>query len=204
MVCHALEDLQFDVGQGTDGQRHALPRQAVEELHIFVAAHAVIDAPHLQDVQGFADIGRRSLFARVRHGRQALAQRPREHLGEFRRGVAGLRRIQSDGGEQVFVRQDGLQGVHRIRGAQVPQEAGDQTPADAELRLPLEQRPVDAAEHRIQSDAARNMGLGVAEYLHVHDTLFMRLAQVGSRQRMKIVGVAQHVGTGIIDVQEGL
>ena len=45
VVClHVLEHLQFDVGEGADGQRHAGLGQFPDQGRVFHAAHTVVDA----------------------------------------------------------------------------------------------------------------------------------------------------------------
>jgi predicted outer membrane lipoprotein len=66
-----FEHAQLDVGQRAHRERHALARQALHQGRVLGAAHAVVDALHLQHVERGADVGRRALLARMGHQVQA-------------------------------------------------------------------------------------------------------------------------------------
>ena len=97
-----------------------------------------------------------------------------------------------------------LERAHRFLGTQVAQEADDQPVADAELALAVGECAADAVECSLERDAPCRVRLRIEEDLDVHDAVGMRTAQIGHRQCVEIVLVAQHVGPGIVEVEEGL
>ena len=53
-------------------------------------------------------------------------------------------------------------------------------------------------------DAASGVYLRIEEQLDVDDALFVCTREIRACQQFKILGVAQHVGRGIVDVEKGL
>jgi hypothetical protein len=102
-LCSAmrLEDAQLDVGQRAHRQRHARRRQALHQRRVFGAAHAVVDALHLQHVQRSLDVGRRAFFAGMGHEVQAEFAAAREHARELLRRVAAFAAVQAHA-DEVF------------------------------------------------------------------------------------------------------
>ncbi len=164
----------------------------------------MIDAADFEQVEGFVDVLRRPFLAGVSDCQQPLAPGTVEYGRELRWRVALFRRVEPHGDECVLVGQGRLQGPHRIRRAQVAQKTQDQMVRDTELCLPFAQCAGDALQDRLEGNAALGVGLRVEENLNMDHALLMRLAQIRRRELVKVFGIAQHVGAGVIDVQKGL
>src|ERR1700675_4025766 len=100
------------------------------------------------------------------------------------------------------MREGFLQGAHRLRGAQMAQKTQDQAARDAEFPLCLRDRAAETVEHGGERDPASCVSLRIEENLRMHDSLRVRFAQVGLRERMKVINVAQHGGAVIINVEK--
>jgi hypothetical protein len=199
-----VEHVEPDVRQRAHRQRHPFLRQAQHQCGILLTAHAVVDALHVQDVEGLVDIGGRPLLAGMRDGGQARFARPPEHRLKLRRWMAGLRGVESHGREGSAKRQRRFERGHGIRGTQMPEEAQDQPGTDARVAFSGLQRPPDAGDHGGHGHAPRRVSLRVEEDLDVDHPLLGHPAQIGGGQRVEVFLVAQHGGTGIVDVQERL
>ena len=204
MVLDAREHLQFDVRERTHGQRHALAREARDQGRILVAAYAVVDALHVQNIEGLLDVARWSFLARMGDGFEPEGARPLEHGGEFRRRMTSFGRIQTDGREQVLVGKCLLERAHGVRLAQIPQEAQDQPGTRPHGPLRLVERTANTGDDDLDFHAAPTVRLRIEEDLDVHDPLLLRLAQIVARQEVEILRVAQHRRTRIINVEKRL
>jgi len=89
------------------------------------------------------------------------------------------------------MRQGRLESLHRGRGAEVAQKTQDQAVSDPELLLPLAQSAGDAFQYGGEGDTPVGVGLWIEENLNMDHTLLMRLVQIGFRQSVKILSVAQ-------------
>ncbi|MDT4829345.1 hypothetical protein FQZ97_627620 [compost metagenome] len=165
-------------------------------------AHTVVDAFDLEQVQGFPDVLRRTFLARVGDGEEALAAGAVEHPLELARRVALLRAVQAHGNEGVAVGQGLVQGLLRFFFGEVAEEAQDQPGADAQLLAAVLQRLADAGQHHLEGDAPVGMGLGIEEGLGVDHVLRLAALQVGPGQVVEILLGAQHVGAGVVEVEE--
>jgi hypothetical protein len=87
---------------------------------------------------------------------------------------------------------------------QVAQEAQDQAGADAQLRLRLLARPVQAVDHHADGHATVGVGLRVEEELGMHHVVGRGALEVGPGHVEEVGLVQQHAGTGVVDVQEAL
>lgn len=113
-----------------------------------------------------------------------------------------LRTVEADADKGVAKRHGLLQGLERFLLGQVTQEAEDQTVADAQLFLAVEQRLLDAAQHYLEGNATVSVGLRVEERFDMDDVLRLAALQVGPGQVVEILLGAQHVGTGVIQVEK--
>ena len=118
--------------------------------------------------------------------------------------MAHFGRVEPDGDEGVSVGQGLLEGGHgRVR-AEMAQEAQDQRRRDAEAGSSVLEGPVQAADDRLQRDAALGVGLGIEEDLSSPDVLGRRPLQVGAGQVVEVLLLAQHGAGRVIDVEEGV
>jgi hypothetical protein len=65
-------------------------------------------------------------------------------------------------------------------------------------------RPDQPVDHRAHRHAARGVGLRVEEQLGVDDAIGVGPREVRDRQVVEVLGVAQHVAAGVVDVEERL
>ena len=114
MLGHRLEYAQLDVGQRTDGQRHALRRQTLDQRLALDAAHAVVNALHLEHVERAFDVRRRTLLASMRHQFQPQLAGAGKDAAKLLRRMAALATVESDADEQLAVRQRRLERGQRI------------------------------------------------------------------------------------------
>ena len=63
-----FDDLEADVGEGTDGERDPVAGKAGDQFRVFEAADAVVDAFGVAEVEGVGDLGCRALLAGVGDG----------------------------------------------------------------------------------------------------------------------------------------
>ena len=104
VVGQVVEDAELHVRQWADRERNLLVDQPVHQRLVLHAPDPVVDAPHVQQVEGFTDVCGRALLPRVRHRQQPFRSRPVEHRLELRRRVPGLRGVESDRRERVAMR----------------------------------------------------------------------------------------------------
>ncbi|MPN34990.1 hypothetical protein SDC9_182484 [bioreactor metagenome] len=90
MLFQPVEDAQLDVGQRADGQWNLLARKAGHQGRVLRCAHAMVDALHLQQVQGFDDVGWRAFLTCVGDDMQAEIAATCEQTGELGGWVALL------------------------------------------------------------------------------------------------------------------
>ena len=204
VIGHLVEYPQPHVRQRTHRERHALARQACNQCRVLHATHAMVDAPHLQQIQGFLDVGGRSFLPGVGHRQQAQAPGAFEHGRELRGWMARFGGIEPDSREAVAPRQRLLQRLHRIGGRQMAQETQDQPVRDSGPRLRLTQCPGQPLHDHGHRHPAGGVGLRIKENLGVDDAVGVRPLQIGAGHGVEIIGVPQHVGASVVDVQEGL
>jgi hypothetical protein len=96
VILDAREHGKLDVGERADGQRHLLRYQSLAQRGILLAAHAMVDAHRLQQIERFDDVFRRTFLAGVRDGQESLGASAREHFGESGRRIPDLGGIQAD------------------------------------------------------------------------------------------------------------
>ena len=204
VLLHGLEHAQLDVGQRADSQRGALASQTFDQFRIFDAAHAVVDAFHVQHVQRVDDVFGRALFACVGHQVQAQLLAARENAGEFFGWMASLAGVQPDADEEVAIRQRLLQGFQGLLFAQVAQEAHDQGRADAQFGAGALTGAVQALDHDLERHASVGVRLRIEEQLGVHDVVRFGLEEVGPGHVVKVLLFQQDRGPGVVDVEEAL
>lgn len=204
MLGHRAEDAQAQVGQRADGERDRLARQPGDQRRVLDRTHAVIDARRAEQVERLDHVGRRPLLAGVGDHRLAEFAAARENPRELARRMPLLRRIEAEAMNPV---KPGLglgQRGERLFLAEMAQEAEDQQAADAPALAPDAQALLEAVEHRPVGDAARRVGLRIEEDLGMDDVIRRRPLEVSEHQVAEIVGGAQHVGAGVVEVEEGL
>ena len=204
VIGHGLEYTQADVGERADGQRHAFAHQTRDQSGVLQRPHAVIDARRPQQVEGLADIFRRTFLAGMGNDRLAEGAAAGEDAFELAGRIALFRRIEP---EAVDPRQMRLGFGQRGKGvflAEMTQEAEDQPAADAPARLALLEALFQTVEHGQERNAARRMGLRVEEDFGMNDVVGGGAFEIGQHQIAEIVGAAQHVGTGVIEIEKGL
>ena len=204
MILDARVDAEFHIRQRTHGQRYAPTCQTLDQGGVFLAAHAVIDARHLEQVERFVNIFRRAFLTRMRDGEESLCARALEYGLEFRRRMAALGRIEADSGDRVLVRQRLFERAHRIVGAQVAQKTQDQPVRDAEFLFAIGECTADAAEHGRKGDTTLGVRLRIEEDFHMHHPVRVRAAQIRHSQGMEVCFIAQHVGAGVVQVEKRL
>ena len=127
-----------------------------------------------------------------------------EDARELARRIALLRRIET---KTVDPRQMRLGLGQRGEGiffTEMAQEAENQPAADAPARLTLAQAFFQAIEHGEKGNAARRVRLRIEEHLGMDHVVGCGALEIGQHQVAKIVGRAQHVGTGVVEIEEGL
>ena len=136
MIAERVDHAERHVGQRAHGQRDLLVAQPGDQSGILHGPHPVVDALHPEQVERLAHVVRAALLARVGHQPQTFGRRQLVYLGEQRRRVADLGRVESDADELVPERQTGPQ--HRVGGvrAQVAQEARDRGGGDPVVPAP--------------------------------------------------------------------
>src|SRR5262249_44207505 len=60
------------------------------------------------------------------------------------------------------------------------------------------------AEHDLERDAARGVGLRVEEQLGVDDVVGVRAREVGHREGVEVAPVAQNAAAGVVEIEERL
>src|SRR5438552_5683791 len=123
---------------------------------------------------------------------------------ELRWRMADFRGVEADAENPVAIWQRLLERLHRGLGAQVPEEAGDQSARDLQPVAAVLQCPMDAADHGLEGNAPVGVGLRIEEYLGMADTLAGRAAQVGGGQLVKVLLLQQHLAARVIEVEERL
>ena len=103
---------------------------------------------------------------------------------------------------QSRVRQRALERLQRRLRAQVAQEAHDQPAAQAERRLGVLLRAVEALDDRLERHPARRVGLGVEEHLGVDDVLGAGLPEVRHREVVEVALGEQHAHPLVVDGEE--
>ena len=149
----------------------------------------VVDGAHLVDVAVHGDA-------------QSVVARQGEGLGELRGRVAALVGVQAHADEHVLVGQGGAQRLHGGFRAEIPQEAQDQVSRHA-LLAGLLDGAVVAADHCFDRDAPARVRLRVEEALGAHDAVLAGAGQVGGREVVEVVLVAQHLHRRVVHGQEG-
>ena len=91
VILHRAEDAQLHIGERTDGQRDLVGYDLLHELRILETANAMVDAGHAEEIDRFADVGRRAFFARVRDREKTFASCSGEHRSELGGRIADLR-----------------------------------------------------------------------------------------------------------------
>ena len=66
----------------------------------------------------------------------------------------------------------------------------------------MRKRARDAPNDRAERDAALRMRLRVEKYLGMHDAVSVGANQIRPGHFEKVVLVAEHVGAGVIDIEE--
>ncbi len=164
----------------------------------------MVDPHHAELVQGFPDVLRRAFLTRMGHGWETLGAGTGEDALELAWRMPFLGAVQADGDEVVAewqcLVQGGLGGVF----GEVTQEAQDQPAGHAQLLLAVGQRLGDAAYHHLEGNAAIGVGLGIEEGLGVDDVLLLALEQIGPGQVIEVLLGTQHVGAGVVEVEEFL
>jgi hypothetical protein len=137
-------------------------------------------------------------------GAQAQGARPREHPAELRRRVAALAAVEADAGELAAERPRGVERGERVVLGEVAQEAQDQLGARAVAGQRVLHRVAQAADHGLERDAARGVGLRVEEQLGVDHAVGVRAREVRHRERVEVAAVAQDVAAGVVEIEERL
>ena len=84
------------------------------------------------------------------------------------------------------------------------QEAEDQLRRDAVARERIRHRVAEAADHDVEGDAARGVGLRIEEQLRVDDVVGVRAREVRHREGVEVAAVAQDGAAGVVEVEERL
>ncbi len=204
MLPHVFEYAELDVGQGTNGQRQARLGKALHQRRVFDAAHAVVDARHAEQIDRVADIGRRAFFTGMRNAQKTLSERASKNAFELSRRVAGLARVEPDADDPVAVRQGLLERRKRGLLVEMTQEAHDQFAADTEFAATFFQRTQQAADYRIEADAAIGVRLRVEKNLGMDYVILLAAQQVGPGQVEEILFLDQHVGALVVNIEKRL
>jgi hypothetical protein len=199
-----LHDAQLEVRQRAHGERDAVAHEPRHERRILVAAHAVIDALDLEDVEGIGDVGGGAFLAGMGDGAEADAARLREHPRELRRWIAFLAGVEANADELGAERHRGLEGGERVLLGEVAQEAQDQLARDAVAAMRVVHRVAQPGDHDLHRDAARGVGLRIEEQLGVHHVVGVRAGEVRHRERVEVAAVAEHGAAGVVEVEKRL
>ncbi len=174
MVGERVDDPQPDVRQRAHGQRDTLGCQPGHEAIVLDAAHPMVDAFDVENVERLPDVVGRAFLPRVRDSAQPLRTRTVVDVLELRRGIAGFPRVESDADDVFLVRERGFERAHRLGLGKMAEEAQDQFRGDGELVSALGQRALDPLDDGTHRDPARRVRLRIEEDLRVADALRVR------------------------------
>ena len=174
-----------------------------DQLGVLDDVRAVVEALGAQLSEGRADVVDRANLVDVavhRHVQACLAGQGK-HVGELRGRVVALVGVKPDADEHVLVGQGRLEGFERGLRAHVTQEAQDQVGGQAGL-AGLDDGAVVAADHRLDCDAARGVGLRVEEALGAHNAVGAGTLEVRGGQVVEVILVLKDVHRRVVDRQE--
>src|SRR5918998_607507 len=123
---------------------------------------------------------------------------------ELLRRVSHLRGVESDPDDPLPVRQRAVQGLRRFVGAEVPEKTHYHGRGDAKPLPGVDHGAVYALDHSLERHPSAGVGLRIEEHLgsaHVLDGGFL---QVGPGQIVEVPFMEEHLGSLVINVQEGL
>ena len=137
-------------------------------------------------------------FAGVCNHRQATRANLREYTRELRRRVPDLAGIKPEAAMEVIQRLQFGQRVNRVLLGEMA-EVRDQPPGDAELGLAIVQRPHNAST-KLGDHAARCASAGRRRFRAPRRR--PGALQIRPGEIVEIVLVAQHIGTGVVEVEK--
>ncbi len=199
-----LDHAQLQVRQRTHRERNAIAHEALDERGVFVAAHAVIDAVHVQDVEGFRDVRGRAFLSRMRDQAQIHRVRLREHAGELRRRIAALAGVEPDADDVTAKRHRGVERRERRLLGEVAEEAQDQVRGHAVATMRVVHRVAQPRDHDLHRDAAIGVRLRIEEQLGVDDVVRVRACEVRHRERVEVAAIAEDGAARVIEIEERL
>src|SRR5918998_103223 len=123
---------------------------------------------------------------------------------ELLRRVPHLRGVESDPDDPLPVRQRAVQGLRRFFGAEVPEKTHYHGRGDAKPLPGVDHGAVYALDHRLERHPSAGVGLRIEEHLGAAHVLDGGFLQVGPGQIVEVPFVEEHLGSLVIDVQEGL
>jgi hypothetical protein len=123
VILHTIENPELYVGKRAHREGHALLRQARDEVGILFAAHAVINALDLEQIQCLGNVSWRAFFSSMCNGQKTFFPCPFEYRDKLGGRVTGLRGVQADSRNDIRMGKRLLEGVHGIVRTKMPQEA---------------------------------------------------------------------------------
>src|SRR5215210_2985447 len=123
---------------------------------------------------------------------------------ELLRRVPHLRGVETDPDDPLPVRQRAVQGLHRFFGAEVSEETHYQGRGDAKPLPGVEHGVVYTHDHRLEGHPSAGVGLRIEEHLDTAHVLGGGFLQVGPGQIVEVLFMEEHLGSLVINVQEGL
>src|SRR5580693_6260795 len=106
--------------------------------------------------------------------------------------MADFRRIEPDRADGVTVLEHLIERAHRVRGAQVTQETGDEPVRDPKAPLRLGERPAQAVDDGAEGNAARSVRLWIEEDLRMDDALPVNALKIADGQVVEVVRIPQY------------
>src|SRR5918995_614214 len=123
---------------------------------------------------------------------------------ELPRRIPDLRGVEPDPDDPLPVRQRAVQGLRRFFGAEVPEETHYHGRGDAKPLLGVDHGAVYALDHRLERHPSAGVGLRIEEHLGAAHVLDGGFLQVSPGQIVEIPFMEEHLGSLVINVQEGL
>ena len=196
--------LRFDSGHTVSGICSRTSRST--SARILVAAHAVIDALDLEQVERLADVRGGAFLAGVRDRAQAEARAPCEHALELRRRVAALAGVEADADEARSRNGSAASSVANASSSERWRRK-HRISSDGDAVAALARRPSRRAGRRSRPRSATPRAVWVcgSKNSSAWTTLSAcARVEVRHRERVEVAAVAQHVAAGVVEVEERL
>src|SRR5918994_3982582 len=115
-----------------------------------------------------------------------------------------LRGVEPDPDDPLLLRQRAVQGLRRFFGTEVPEKTHYHGRGNAKPLPSVDHGAVYALDHRFERYPSAGVGLRIEEHLGAAHVLDGGFLQVGPGQIVEIAFMEEHLGSLVINVQEGL